>query len=148
MKTRIVFLPDEFTHLTYETSATPEAVIAAVRMGTWRSAELPNLPLLNLGGLPLETCLLGVQTVLIYHPLAAEPKYIEYEPKPRLSPRQIEVLHLLACEYNIKQVAEGMQLSVRSVYSIMAGVRKKLNAPSNMHALRIAAELGIISPRH
>ncbi|HMN10920.1 MAG TPA: helix-turn-helix transcriptional regulator [Bellilinea sp.] len=145
--TKIIFIPDEFNHLTFDTRMTVDAVLAAVSAGTWRPPEMPYNPPLNLGGLPLQAYLVGERAVLIFHPLVMEPRYLEIAAEMPLSERQVEVLHLLARGYTIKETANLLEISVRSVYAQLAGIRKKLQATSNMQALKLAAELGIVSGR-
>jgi len=118
-----------------------------VKLGTWQPGESPGASALNVGGLPLEACLIGPRAVLIFHPLRMEPKYLDVEDEPKLTSKQVELLLLLAEGNTIKECARVIGVSSRSVYNLLASVRKKLHAPSNMHALKIAGELGIVSPR-
>lgn len=63
------------------------------------------------------------------------------EPESRLSPREHEVLALLAEGFSIARVAERLGVSYRTSASLVAQLRTKLDLPSNAALIRRAVEL-------
>lgn len=61
-----------------------------------------------------------------------------------LSPREIEVLRLLALGHTNRQIAELLHLSVRTVESHRASLRAKLDLDSRAELVRYATEYGLL----
>jgi two-component system response regulator NreC len=70
---------------------------------------------------------------------AAEP-----EPAEPLSPREIEVLRYIVQGYTNRQIAEAMNLSVRTVESHRASMTTKLGLQTRAELVRYAARRGLI----
>ncbi|MDE0767742.1 MAG: response regulator transcription factor [Opitutaceae bacterium] len=64
--------------------------------------------------------------------------------KGRLSNREREVLQAVAEGYSTKQIAEMLQVSVKTIEAHRANVMKKLDARSAVELTRCAYEMGII----
>ncbi len=64
--------------------------------------------------------------------------------KSRLSNREREVLQAVAEGYSTKQIAEMLQVSVKTIEAHRANLMKKLDARSAVELTRCAFELGII----
>lgn len=64
----------------------------------------------------------------------------------RLTPREIEVLRLIAQGFTNTQIAEHLCLSPRTVESHRANVRAKLNLDSRAELVRFAARHGLLNP--
>src|SRR5512133_2545158 len=60
---------------------------------------------------------------------------------PRLTPREAEVLALLARGYTNRQIAEALVISVRSAGVRVSHILRKLDAPNRLEAAAIAHRL-------
>lgn len=67
-------------------------------------------------------------------------------PSDRLSPREIEVLRQLALGYTNKEIANRLELSVKSVETYRARVSEKLGLSGRAELFRYALENGMILP--
>jgi DNA-binding NarL/FixJ family response regulator len=67
-------------------------------------------------------------------------------PTDRLSPREIEVLRQLALGYTNKEIANRLELSVKSVETYRARVSEKLGLSGRAELFRYALENGMILP--
>jgi two-component system response regulator NreC len=65
-----------------------------------------------------------------------------------LTPREREVLQLIAQGYTNRQIAELLHLSTRTVESHRANLRAKLNLDSRVELVRYAAEQGLLNATH
>ncbi len=63
--------------------------------------------------------------------------------KPRLTPREREVLTLLCQGFEYKQVAERMRISPRTVEKLATSMRAHVGATTNAQAIAIAYERGL-----
>jgi DNA-binding CsgD family transcriptional regulator len=63
---------------------------------------------------------------------------------PTLSPREIDVLQLMANGMSISEAAEELQLSTYTVRDYVSAIIKKLNAKNRTHAAVIGAAKGLI----
>jgi two-component system response regulator NreC len=63
-----------------------------------------------------------------------------------LTPREVEVLRLIAQGYTNRQIADLLALSVRTVESHRAHVMEKLNLHSRVELVRYAAKHGLFNP--
>ena len=64
-----------------------------------------------------------------------------------LSPRQREVLTLVAEGLSSAQIAEALGISIETTRTHIKNIRKQLGAPTAAHAVAIAMERGLIHPR-
>ncbi len=69
-------------------------------------------------------------------------------PVDDLSPREYEVLRLLALGYTNQEIAASLVVSVRTVESHRAHVMSKLRAGSRAAMVRHALEAGLLDPEH
>ncbi len=67
-------------------------------------------------------------------------------PSGDLSPREQEVLRLVAGGYTNKEVAAQLELSVKTVETYRARIGEKAGLKSRAHLVRYALELGLIGP--
>jgi DNA-binding NarL/FixJ family response regulator len=77
---------------------------------------------------------------------AAERAGAGEHPTDRLSPREIEVLRQLALGYTNKEIANRLELSVKSVETYRARVSEKLGLSGRAELFRYALENGMILP--
>ncbi len=73
------------------------------------------------------------------HPNEADPNFIE-----RLTPRERDVLHLLADGLSNVEIAEQLVLSEGTVKNHVSHILDKLNARDRTHAARLAVEWGLL----
>jgi DNA-binding NarL/FixJ family response regulator len=77
---------------------------------------------------------------------AAERAGAGENPTERLSPREVEVLRQLALGYTNKEIANRLELSVKSVETYRARVSEKLGLSGRAELFRYALENGMILP--
>ena len=68
------------------------------------------------------------------------------DPLPQLTPRQNEVLDLLAQGASTAQIAETLQVSIETVRNHIAAMLRSLGVHSRLEAVARARELGLLSP--
>jgi len=64
---------------------------------------------------------------------------------PHLSPREIEILALVAEGRTDREIALRLSLSVETVSWYVKGIRARLGARSRAHAVALAMRLGVLS---
>ena len=62
-----------------------------------------------------------------------------------LTPRELEVLRLLALGWENEYIAAELEVTIHTVRSHVANLRRKLNAKSRFEAVMTATRLGILS---
>jgi DNA-binding NarL/FixJ family response regulator len=67
-------------------------------------------------------------------------------PEETLTPRELEVLSLVAQGYTNRQIADRLKLSVRTVESHRANLMDKLDLHSRVELVRYATEHGLFRP--
>jgi two-component system response regulator NreC len=72
-----------------------------------------------------------------------EPQPARQDPVESLTPREVEVLRLVALGYTNRQIAGQLSISVRTVESHRAKVMAKLNLHSRVGLVRYAAQHGL-----
>ncbi len=77
-------------------------------------------------------------------PPAREPDPEKKREDTPLTPREVEVLRLIAQGYTNRQIAESLDLSVRTVESHRANVMGKLGLHTRVQLVRYAAEHHLI----
>lgn len=85
--------------------------------------------------------LLKLNTPLYPAPVPSPPKDQETE---KLTPREVEVLTLIAQGYTNRQTADKLTLSIRTVESHRANIMNKLHLQSRVELVRYAKENGFI----
>jgi DNA-binding CsgD family transcriptional regulator len=65
----------------------------------------------------------------------------------QLSPREIEVVRLLVAGHSVREIADALFLSPKTIDRHVDSARRKLNAPSRVALAATAVEKGIISDR-
>lgn len=65
---------------------------------------------------------------------------------PGLTPREVEVLQLLALGYGTTQVARELTVAVNTVRNHLASAMAKLDVPNRLAAVAEALRLGIVAP--
>jgi LuxR family maltose regulon positive regulatory protein len=65
--------------------------------------------------------------------------------RPRLSPREEEVLGLIAGGYADKEIATRLGLSIYTVINHARNIRRKTGVKSRMAAVAVAREWGVIA---
>jgi DNA-binding NarL/FixJ family response regulator len=76
--------------------------------------------------------------------LAADRLRGDRQPIEELSPREIEVLRLLATGESSEKIADLLQLSVKTVRNIHYAVKAKIGADNDAHLVLLALAAGII----
>jgi two-component system response regulator NreC len=80
------------------------------------------------------------------HPQLAARVVLEQEPHPSLTPRELEILRLIALGNTNTQIAGELFLSVRTVETHRANIQRKLGVSSRSELVRCALELELIGP--
>ena len=80
------------------------------------------------------------------HPQLAARVVLEQEPADRLTPRELEILRLIALGHTNAQVARDLYLSVRTVETHRANLQRKLGVTSRAELVRCALERELIGP--
>ena len=62
-----------------------------------------------------------------------------------LTPRELEVLRLMALGWENEYIAAELEVTLHTVRSHVANLRRKLNAKSRFEAVMTATRLGILS---
>ncbi len=75
-----------------------------------------------------------------------EARQREQEAEPPLSPRELEVLRLIALGYTNKQAADTLYLSVKTVETYRARLMAKLGLRTRAELVRYALQKGLIRP--
>jgi two-component system response regulator NreC len=65
-----------------------------------------------------------------------------------LSPREWQILELLAQGYTNREIAESLPISVKTVETHRARIVEKLGLRSRAELVRFALELGLLAPGH
>lgn len=84
-------------------------------------------------------------THLLLKDIASQPA-IEIEGLEPLTPREVEVLKLIALGHTNRQVGELLNLSVRTVESHRENLMGKLNLHSRVDIVRYASQRGLLDP--
>jgi PAS domain S-box-containing protein len=108
--------------------------------GHLRSVRVQHLPL------RYGDAIVGVLT-LAFDPryLPSEPIALRFEPHPRLTPRQSEILYLIASGLSTSEIARKLTLSTETVRNHLRSVFRELRAHSRMEAIAAAQRLGLLA---
>lgn len=77
--------------------------------------------------------------------LPSTPIAPQIEPQPRLTPRQSEILNLIASGFSTSETARKLTLSTETVRNHLRGVFRELHAHSRMEAIAAAQRLGLLA---
>ena len=61
-----------------------------------------------------------------------------------ITPREEEVLHLIATEYSTKEIAQKLFISYETVHSHRKNLKRKLKASNAAGLVRVGFEMGIL----
>lgn len=64
----------------------------------------------------------------------------------RLTPRQVEILQLIAKGYTRKQIAERLHISVKTVDTYRAQLMRHLDVQDAAGLVRVATQIGLVTP--
>ena len=90
----------------------------------------------------------GDLVVVVQDDDADLPVLVEVPDEPhvqRLTPRELEVLRLMALGWETEHIAAELEVTLHTVRSHVANLRRKLNAKSRFEAVMTATRLGILS---
>ena len=129
------------------TAGLAAAVLAVGYVVLWtqlRDVDLGALAYVSRGAIFVLVAFLGAQ---IGRPGAHAPAAVPAAaPRSPLTPREREVLGLLASGHTNKQVAERLVVSVRTVEAHRANIQAKLGCSGRAELYRRAAELDLLPP--
>ncbi len=69
------------------------------------------------------------------------------EPQPRLTPRQREILDLIAAGLSTSEIAKQLTLSTETVRNHLRSLFRALNVHTRLEAIAAARRLGLLAPR-
>ena len=90
----------------------------------------------------------GDLVVVVQDDAADPPELTEVTDEPHvqpLTPREMEVLRLMALGWETEYIAAELEVTLHTVRSHVANLRRKLNAKSRFEAVMTATRLGILS---
>ena len=116
-----------------------EVVHAISKVRDGHAAVDPNMLLPIIGRLHADAAALFNASLVTTQSAATEPE------REKLTPREHEVLLLLARGMSYKQIADALGRKIGTVQSFVKGLYKKLGASSGREALFEAARQGLIS---
>ncbi len=108
--------------------------------GIVRSVRAQHLPL------RYGDAIVGV-LILAFEARRPPSESITFRPQPRLTPRQRDVLELIASGLSTSEVARELTLSTETIRNHLRGVYRELNAHTRTDAIAAAQRLGLLSPR-
>lgn len=92
------------------------------------------------------TYLHAAHTKILFESRAARHRSdVPSEPEPRLSPREEEILQLIALGYTSRQAAEKLHLSAKTVETYRGRVMAKLNLHSRADLVQYALRRGLLN---
>ncbi len=118
----------------------PEPVVIAIEIDDPALSDRLTASLADVAGLRLARTGEKADAVLV-SPLTAPP----YEPVAGLTPREIEVLNLMAEGASNKTIARRLEISVHTVKFHVGSLLDKLDAAGRTDAVAHAARLGVIN---
>jgi PAS domain S-box-containing protein len=86
----------------------------------------------------------GVLVLAFAAPTPPEP--IGLEPQPRLTPRQSEILDLIASGLSTSEIAKRLTLSTETVRNHLRSVFRELHVHTRLEAIAAARRLGLLAP--
>jgi len=64
-----------------------------------------------------------------------------------ITPREYEVLYLIAYEYSTKQIASKLQVSYETASTHRQNLKRKLGVRNTAGMIRVAFEIGLLVPK-
>jgi PAS domain S-box-containing protein len=107
--------------------------------GTLRGVRAQHLPLRR------DDAIVGV-LILAFAGALPPSRHIGAEPQPRLTPRQREVLGLIAAGLSTSEIAKRLTLSTETVRNHLRSVFRELNVHTRLEAIATARRLGLLAP--
>lgn len=160
----VLILDDDSPSSLEELAALPEGETGVILFGENLQAapRLAALPLRGWGILPTDSTAAEIQTALqaVFHGLVVGPQALlglsparlttmkeadSLEPVESLTPREVEVLQLLAHGLANKQIAQQLQISEHTVKFHISSIFAKLGAANRTEAVRSGVQRGLIS---
>jgi PAS domain S-box-containing protein len=84
--------------------------------------------------------------VLILAFAARRPPSVGPDPQPRLTPRQREILNLIAAGLSTSEMAEKLSISTETVRNHLRSVFAELDVHTRLEAITTAQRLGLLAP--
>jgi len=134
MKTRLLFLPDDMTAIELESSLDADEVMDNVRCGAWKPPLYCRPPFSP----PAWRAIRQGQRVII----------LPWDDLPRidLTARQIEVIAGLSEGMKLRELAQHMHISMRTLCCHITLIKQRLGTSTLAQTVSRAAELGIYPP--
>jgi PAS domain S-box-containing protein len=107
--------------------------------GNLRGVRAQHLPLSR------DDAIVGV-LILAFGAAQSPSQLIELDPQPRLTPRQREVLDLIAAGLSTSEIATKLTLSPETVRNHVRSVFRELNVHTRLEAIAAARRLGLLAP--
>ena len=105
--------------------------------GNLRGVRAQHLPLCRDG---------AIVGVLILAFAARRPPSVGLDPQPRLTPRQREILNLIAAGLSTSEMAENLSISTETVRNHLRSVFTELDVHTRLEAIATAQRLGLLAP--
>ena len=84
--------------------------------------------------------------ILILAFAARRPPAVGLDPQPRLTPRQREILNLIAAGLSTSEMAEKLSISTETVRNHLRSVFTELDVHTRLEAIATAQRLGLLAP--
>src|SRR4051812_43479227 len=107
--------------------------------GRVRGVRAQHLPLRSSEGI------VGV-LILAFDVQQPAPEVMSSDPAPHLTPRQHEILELIASGLSTAEIAEQLTLATETVRNHVRSVLSELNVHTRLEAIPAARRLGLLSP--
>jgi PAS domain S-box-containing protein len=107
--------------------------------GNLRGVRAQHLPLRSAGAI------VGV-LILAFDSLRPPSGPAGFEPEPRLTPRQREILELIASGLSTSEIAARLTLSTETVRNHLRSVFRELHVHTRLEAIAVARRLGLLAP--
>jgi PAS domain S-box-containing protein len=107
--------------------------------GSLRGVRAQQLPLRS-GGDVVGVLILAFEVP----PPSSEP--LGLEPEPQLTPRQRQILELIAAGYSTSEIAKRLTLSTETVRNHVRNMLSELRVHTRLEAIATARRLGLLSP--
>lgn len=143
--TRILFFPDDHSLIWLDSPLRAEKLVESVNCGEWQPpAPYAALPT----GRPLLRALHLDQLVVVL-PSQPLPEPVRLEKaaqpgKPSLSPRQHQVLQLLAEGLSTKEIARRLNISPRTVHFHIANLKGRFGSSTRAESVSQGARQGLV----
>jgi PAS domain S-box-containing protein len=85
--------------------------------------------------------------VLILAFAARRPPSVGLDPQPRLTPRQREILNLIAAGLSTSEMAEKLSISTETVRNHLRSIFTELDVHTRLEAIATAQRLGLLAPQ-